>query len=513
MTRKVLSMMLSLVMLLSICGAAFAADDMSKKVEITMWMTGKSTPRDFDRVVSELSKKFEQDLNCTLNFNLFNDSNSSQRMTLMLSSGEPIDLIYSANYLGYANFAHRGAYMPLEDLLPEICPDLWNYVSEEFWDAVKVDGHIYMVPCMWPEYVPYGFLWREDLRKKYDLPVPVDFESMEAYMQGIKENCPDMMVTGEQVNTYNPLGTHFTTWELLDGKYRWADYRVPYGLYIDYADPTKVIEWWETDEFREDMKMFKRWADAGFWSKSALATTEAKTDAFQAGKIACDLCFNSPSGYADLVATVGNSHPDWELGWTPFYRMKKLATPNDATQNGFSIPITAEHPERALKVLEMLTLNQDYFRLSQYGIEGEHYTVSEEGFYEYVGDASSSGFPREGSRLWGTRNTEFMLYPQATGRILKELTAEFDTYRYPNIWTGFDEDYTAYQAERAAVMNVQTQYLPAIQAGLVDDVDAAIDDFIQKMYDAGLETVRKGYTEQWLAYVERKGIQKCEIAD
>ena len=106
-----------------------------------------------------------------------------------------------------------------------------------------------------------------------------------------------------------------------------------------------------------------------------------------------------------------------------------------------------------------------------------------------------------------------MLYPEETGKILTELNEEFSHYTYPNIWTGFDEDYTAYQAERAAVMNVQTQYLPAIQAGLVDDVDKAIDEFLQKMYDAGLETVRKGYTEQWLAYVERKGIQKTVIAD
>lgn len=513
MKHRILCTLLALIMVLSVGASALAADDMNKHENVIMWMTGASSPRDFDKVVKLLNEKTEKDLNCSLDFNIFNDSNTTQRMTLMLTSGEPIDLLYSANYLGYANFAHRGAYLPLEDLLPEVVPDLWNYVSEQFWNDVKVDGHIYMVPCMWPEYVPYGFLWREDLRKKYDLPEIVDIDTCEQYMQCIKDNEPDMLVTLEQPSTFNPIGTHFTTWEFLDGKYRWADFRVPYGLYIDYADPTKVINWWESDEFREDMKMFKRWADAGFWSKSALATTDDKEEAFLAGKIATNLCYNSPSGYANLVSKVENMHPDWEVGWLPFYRMKKLATPNDATQNGFSIPITSENPERALKVLEKLTLDKDYFLLSQYGIEGEHYTVSEDGWYEIVGDAQSSPFPREGARLWATRNTEYMLYPESTGKILTELNSEFDTYRYPNIWTGFDEDYTAYQAERAAVMNVQTQYLPAIEAGLVDDVDAAIDEFIQKMNEAGLEKVREGYTQQWLAYVERKGIQKTEIAD
>lgn len=511
MSRKFACLLLTLLMLLTASSAVLAEVDLSEKVEITMWMTGGSTPRDFDKVMAELSRKFEEDLNCTLNFNLFNDSNTSQRMMLMLSSGEPIDLLYSANYLGYANYAHKGAYLPLEEMLPEVSPALWEYVSDAFWDDVKVNGHIYMVPCMWEEWVPYGFLWREDLRKKHDLPVPVDIETIEAYMAGIKEHEPDIQVTGEMVSTYNPIGAHFTTWEMLDMQYRWADFRVPYGLYIDYQDPTQVINWWETDEFREDMKLFKKWADAGYWSKSALATTETKTDAFQAGKIACDLSYNSPSGYANLVSILEVSQPDWEIGWLPFYRVKQLATPNDATQNGFSIPITAQHPERALKVLEYLILNEDYYRLSQYGIEGEHYSITEDGYYEIIGDAVSSAFPREGSRLWGTRNEEFMLYPEATGKILKELFDEFRGYTYPNIWTGFDEDTTPYQAERAAVMNVQTQYLPAIHAGLVDDVDKAIDEFIEKMYAAGLEKVREGYTEQWLDYVERRGIGTTEV--
>lgn len=514
MLRKALSMLAVLVLLLPItcvAGAEGAAPDISKKVQINMWMTGGSTPRDFDKVAKLLSEKYEKDLNCTLNFSLFNDTNTAQRMMLMLSSGEPIDLLYSANYLGYATYAKKGAYLPLEDLIPKVAPKLWEYVSPEFWERVKVDGHIYMVPCMWEEWVPYGFLWREDLRKKYDLPVPADLETIEAYMQGIKENEPDMQVTGEMVMNYNPIGTHFSTWELLDMKYRWADFRTPYGLYIDYENPTQVSFWWESDQFREDMKMFKRWADAGYWSKSALATTEAKTDAFQAGKIACDLAYNSPSGYANLVSILEVSHPDWEIGWLPFYRVKQLATPNDATQNGFSIPITASNPERALMVLEKLILDKDYYRLSQYGIEGEHYTVTEDGYYQIVGDAVSSPFPREGSRLWATRNEEFMLYPKATGRILKELFNEFRGYTYPNIWTGFGEDTTPYQAERAAVMNVQTQYLPAIQAGLVDDVDKAIDEFLAKAKAAGLDKVREGYIQQWLTYVEERGIQPTDV--
>lgn len=487
--------------------------DVSEKVEVVMWMTGATSPRDLDRVMAELSSKMEADpeLNCSLSFNIFNDSNTQQKMTLLLSSGEAMDLLYSAGYLSYPIFANKGAYMPLDDMVETAAPELYNYVTEDMWEATKVGGKIYMVPCMWEEWVPYGFLYREDLRKKHDLPEPTTIETIEAYMQGIKDNEPDILVTSEMPSNFGVIGAHFTSWDVLDMKYQWADWRVPYGLYIDYEDPTDVRLWWESDEFKEDMLMFKRWADAGYWSKSALANTEPKVDLFKAGKIACDLGFNSPSGYANLVNSIATTHPDWELGWLPYYRPKQLATPNHATQNGFSVPLSAKNPERALKVLEKMILDEEYYRLSHYGFEGEHYTISDEGYYQYVGDPDSSGFQREGSNLWGTRNEEHMLYPETTGKLLKELNEEFRGYTYPNIWTGFTEDSTSYQAERAAVMNVQAQYLPAIQAGLVDDVDAAIDELIEKSKVAGLDKVREDYTNQWLAYVEEHGIEKTEI--
>lgn len=478
--------------------------DTSEKVHLVMWTSGTAS-RDHEKVAEELSKLAERDLNATLEWNRYPDI---QKLNLLLTSGEKIDLIYTANYQNYAVYAAKGAFNPLDELIPAVSPALDEYVSDEMWDATRVEGSIYMVPCMWPEYVPYGFLWREDLRKKYDLPeIDLnDLSTVEAYLDCIMENEPGMKPLAEIVSSYGSLGSHFTTWEFLDYKYTWADFRVPYGLYIDYYDPTNVINWWETEDFAEDMRLFKSWADKGYWSKSSLANTEAKQDQFEAGTLAADLAFNSPSGYANLVARIEVSHPDWEVGWYPFYRAKQLATPNHATQNRMSIPISSDNPERAVMLLEKLTLDEEWYDLSQYGIEGEHYTRTEDGYYESVGEASASGFAREAGNLWCTRNTEFMLYPETTATILTDLNAEFDTYAHPNIWTGFSEDTEPYQTEKAALANVITQYLPAIQAGLVDDIDASIDEFLEKAEEAGLSKVREEYTSQWLAYVEEMGL-------
>ena len=49
------------------------------------------------------------------------------------------------------------------------------------------------------------------------------------------------------------------------------------------------------------------------------------------------------------------------------------------------------------------------------------------------------------------------------------------------------------------------QYLAPLQAGLVDDVDAAVEEFRTKVTEAGLEKVREGFTSQWTAYCDEYG--------
>jgi putative aldouronate transport system substrate-binding protein len=149
--------------------------------------------------------------------------------------------------------------------------------------------------------------------------------------------------------------------------------------------------------------------------------------------------------------------------------------------------------------------------LMQYGIEGTHYTV-EDGIYKNLQEAAGETptFPYEGFNTWNLRNGETKL-PQATDVALQEM---FDSYavlgaktKFPNvnIYDGFAENYESYSAERSAVSNVMRQYLAPLQAGLVDDVDAAVEEFRTKVTDAGLEKCREAYKEQWLSYCEEYG--------
>ncbi|MDE6815471.1 MAG: DUF3502 domain-containing protein, partial [Lachnospiraceae bacterium] len=108
------------------------------------------------------------------------------------------------------------------------------------------------------------------------------------------------------------------------------------------------------------------------------------------------------------------------------------------------------------------------------------------------------------------RNKDIMI-PSEARLSLNELSAKFEEIgaktKFPNtdIFGGFTEDNTPYSTEYSAVSNVCDQYLKPLLVGTVDDVDAAVAQFRDKLKEAGIDACREGYKEQWIAYCEEYG--------
>jgi putative aldouronate transport system substrate-binding protein len=167
---------------------------------------------------------------------------------------------------------------------------------------------------------------------------------------------------------------------------------------------------------------------------------------------------------------------------------------------GLAIPLASKHPDRALMFIEKLILDKDINRLTSYGIEGEHYEVDPEGWYVALQDTATSGFAWEASNSWAWRNTDFMLLPKEKEYQVQRY-AEIEPKAGLNYIEGFAEDYTSYQTERAALGTVMTQYLQPLHAGLVDDVEASIAEFLKQAESAGLDKIQEEYSKQWKEYI------------
>ena len=215
----------------------------------------------------------------------------------------------------------------------------------------------------------------------------------------------------------------------------------------------------------------------------------------------------NPNKQISSATTFAKEHPEWESAYITYGEITGVLFPGHATQNGTAIVRGTKYPERCAMILNYMMTNQEMNDLVQYGIKGVHYDVVD-GLYQNL----SENFKYENFNTWNLRVNDYKL-PQESDVALQ---AMFDRYneigaksKFPNvnIYGGFTEDYSEYEFQRTAVSNVMRQYLAPLQAGLVEDVDKAVEEFRQKVTEAGLQECRDGFTEQWVDYCEEYGYQ------
>lgn len=484
--------------------------DTSQRVDLVFYVMGDA-PADEEMVEDAINEILLEKANATIDMQFSTWTDFQQKYSLELTAGSA-DLIYVANWLNYGQLAASGAFEELDGLLDTVAPDLKAAVGDTRLDMCRVDGKIYAVPCTWDEYVSNGVKYREDLRVKYDLPVPDSVENMEAYLLGIKENDPSQGLLTVTTEESQGFLTAFDAAWIFNYKYPWVNTNgLPYGLAADYDSPADVYDYWYSDDFVEDMKIMKRWADLGFWSKSALSDTN-NSEAYINGLCVAEIAGQNPNKQITAITQFASQgHDDWQSEFIAFGEKNGVIFPSHPTQNGTAIVRGSKNPERALKVLELLMTDRELNNLIQAGIEGTHYEMDDQGIYHNLNEAQPD-FAYEGFNTWALRNGDYKL-PQESDVILNDM---FDKYaelgaktKFPNvdIYDGFSENYDPYIAERAAVSDVMKQYLAPLQAGLVEDVDAAVEEFRKKMKEAGIDTCREGFQEQWIAYCEEYGYQ------
>jgi putative aldouronate transport system substrate-binding protein len=476
--------------------------DISKHVDLQFYMLG-DPPKGLPEVEAEINKMAEKELNATIKFNTIPWTDWETKYKLLLTSGQEMDLIYVSGWTKLVQYAKDGAFLPLNDLLPKAAPELNKFVPQDYWDAVKINGNIYDIPNTWKQYQNIGMLWREDLREKYNLPKPTTIETFEAYMEGIKKNEPDLIPTA-----IDATGTWPNTWRLLNLKRPFYNESYPsvQGLAIMNDKPAEIFNYFESPMFAEDAKQWKSWADKGYWTKSALSDKSLSYESFKDGKVAVVTGLNAVN-YASIVPTVATAHPDWKLGYQTFPETTGIVhTPSALGNDGFAVPATSKNPERALAFYEKLVLDKRYNYLTEYGIEGKHYKITSDGYYEGIGDAKTSDFAREAMAGWAWRNPTFQLFEKSFAPV-QEIFTKMDAITTPDVTSNFQFDDSAIKAEIAAYETVRVQYLNPIQAGLVKDVDSAISNFLAKAKAAGLDKIQQAYMEQYKKYCADNGIK------
>lgn len=471
--------------------------DTSKKVEVTMYLAGDATA-DMPLVQDELSKRMEKDLNATLKIINISWSDWAQKYPLILTAGEKYDLIYSSNWAGFRDYAQKGAFLELNDLLPKYAPDIMNQVSKDGWDEASMDGKIYGIPARQTNYVSECWVIRGDLREKYGLPEVKDYDTLEAYMDAVKKNEKDII-------PYNACPTDdseyvpTTKFEFIPG----TDGNIVASSYDQLTDISFLAMVPGYDDY---VKRMRRWEQKGFWSKSVLTNKVLSMDAFVVGKTAVASC---NSGQAkSIMERVLPSHPEWKPEFVSFrYESKSGVHPMSWMADGMAVGKNSENPDRALMVLNKIRSDRDCYDLMFYGIKNKNYVLNEKGEYSLPEGVSAdkNGYPAVNQGQWGITVQEFMRRSTTEWMDYYDVVKKkYDEIATPDRLALFAFKRDSVQSEMSAISQIMTQYNKPLLFGKVDP-EQGLKTLRDKLKEAGSDNVLAEVKKQLEEYCKQRG--------
>lgn len=446
------------------------------------------------QVEEAMNEILEEQFNVNVNLTFLPFGSYADQTTLMLSSGEGVDLI-AVYMISYASCATSGQIMPIDDLLEEYGQGI---IDELGWDMIncgRVDGELYGLTQGRDLAASEGFAYRLDLAEELglDMESVKTLEDLEEVLKTVKENTenvwPVAVSAGENIRNWG--------WDAL------GDEMVNLGVLPDMAQDTTVVNLYETDQYKDLVTTMYNWMQEGLIQSDAVNTTETASTLLEAGT-----AFGYFTNLKPYYAEENNANLQNKIGVVD-NMVPALSTTDRVTMGLWSIAGSCEHPEAAMKVLNALYSDPEVANLYMYGVEGTHYVVVEEGTitngqdrinYPDGLDATTTTYRKSGTWLcpnqfigdiWGLDLPDDYW----------DATRDFNNESQKSAAFGFSFDATQTPNEIAACTNVVNKYHKALVCGALDP-ETTLPQFNQELKDAGIDVIieeKQAQLDAWLA--------------
>lgn len=471
----------------------YSGIDLSKDYTVNMFLIG-DTPNDWDKVLGKIND-YLQPFNTQLDVTFMSWSDYQTMYSLVLAGGEQVDLIFTAPWCYMYTEAAKGSFYELtDDFLAKAMPLTMKYQAAESWDETTIAGKTIAVPSNQAQSMGKIVAVRQDLMEKYGMSELKSWDDYKQYMLTIAEKeTPEsgiyaLAACGDNNELWDVYRQQFDTFLALDSSY--MDMMYEYTGELPTKDDIKLA--YEFDSFRQYAYDMKEMADAGCWSRGALTNTVTDDDAFgnlQGASIAWNASVFTYMKQAEQ--TEGVECAAYDLTTDHFVGAEAYSN------NDMAIAAGSSNPERAAMVLDLLKCDTYLNTMILIGIEGEHYTMDADGYYT-IGDKAADYPASTVSASWAIKNGN--VQQAGTPEREKAIADAWDARVKMNPTITFVFDDSEVTAYTAAVNTVLQDYVPMLELGLVDDVDATLDEMIQKCYDAGLQNVYDEFFAQYDAW-------------
>lgn len=375
--NKFLSLLLALLVALC-CIPAFAEE---APVELSiLTFSGNRTWSEENTAIQQ----FQERMNVKLEVEMAQDV--TEQLNLYVASGDVPDIVRAIN-MTYISYLDTGYFLELSDLLNTYGQDILSTVSQKAWDMTRTADGVFVIPY-------------ENYSSKYVVNMRADWLRNLGITLSNQTHFSDL---GESLtlSEYADILRAFTTQDP-DGNGKNDTYGLSTGSVSDwetafmhifsafggqptqyYADEDGVVLPWEaTQGFRDALEYL-----AGLWQEGVidpeifiLNNDQAKQK--MARGVAGSFCSWWSGAY--LLVEAGALEVNPETDWQPVYVTaddgKSMAMRDNGMITGaVMISKSCKNPEKAMEMLNYM-ITEEGWMLNKYGVEGEHYTLDENGY-------------------------------------------------------------------------------------------------------------------------------------
>jgi len=366
------------------------------KLEVMLW---GDKPNQFDEIVDEFERQTKDTLNIDLNVTWTPLADYGNKIKLMLSAGQKIDLAFDAPWLNMPSLIANGSYIELDKYFNnDQYPGLKKAFNESLLNNNKFAGpdkqqHVYGVP-LGQGYAPvYALYYRKDLAQKYGISEIKTYEDMLAYFDAVKNNEPGITPYMFNKDQYPPAwiidGNRAIKIDQAKNKV-WEVSTGPSGVAKLYIEDNKIKAAYLPGESTDALKDFPapfntidyttneeilNWHEKGYIESNAINRKDAQ-DQFTAGKGGSYL--QTLDSYVALENALKAAVPGSELGVYVYENNVRNMEPASLITefkfwNFLSIPATSQNADRSMMFLDWIFANQQNHDLFEYGIEGKNW--------------------------------------------------------------------------------------------------------------------------------------------
>lgn len=447
-----------------------------------------SPQQDEQKIEEAMSDYLTQKINARIDLIPIDWGPWDDKINLMIASREKVDIIFTAQWNKHSANVAKGAFLELDDLLQTYGQGILETLDPVFLAGSQINGKNYGIPTNKEFAAQGGIVYRSDIAQELgiDMSQVHSILDLDAVYKVIREKKPDM------TPLYMKLGETFNTHYV--GNYdALGDTSIP-GIVLKDGDSTIVKPNYEVERYLETLRITRDFFKKKYINSDAATNQTMNNDALMSGKVFSVTSALKPGKFAELANQTGLNGKLAQIE----LNVKTTAT-SETAGSMLGISSTSDDPARAMMFINLLHTDKYLNNLLNFGIEGEHYVKIND---EVISRTDKTIKYNPGTNwMFGNQFLNYVWDTEDPDKWEKFKAFNENTKVSPGLGFVFNGD--SVKAEMAAVVNVDRQYLTALETGSVD-IDQVLPEYIDKLQSAGIDKIIAEKQRQFDLFLKKR---------